>query len=119
MGSSTIGLLGTVRSGGDYANPIEPSEWGYPKHRDTRSRDYSIADIATYPWVARYEWHKTRLEDFPNVKRWILAIKARQGVSVTNGWISTRLCLRLDQQELVRLKIISMTKDFHACRACF
>lgn len=27
-----------------WANPIEPSDWGYPKHRDTRSRDYRIAD---------------------------------------------------------------------------
>ena len=42
--------------------------------------EYSIADIATYPWVARYEWHKTRLEDFPNVKRWFDAISARPAV---------------------------------------
>jgi GST-like protein len=41
---------------------------------------YSIADIATYPWVARYEWHKTRLEDFPNVKRWFDAISKRPAV---------------------------------------
>jgi GSH-dependent disulfide-bond oxidoreductase len=41
---------------------------------------YSIADIATYPWVARYEWHKTRLEDFPNVKRWFDLISARPAV---------------------------------------
>src|SRR5688572_11905214 len=42
--------------------------------------DYSIADIATYPWVARHEWHKTRLEDFPNVKRWFDAVSARPAV---------------------------------------
>ncbi len=42
--------------------------------------DYSIADIATYPWVARYEWHKTNLVDFPNVKRWFDAISARPAV---------------------------------------
>ncbi len=42
--------------------------------------EYSIADIATYPWVARYEWHKTRLEDFPNVKRWFDAISGRPAV---------------------------------------
>ncbi len=41
---------------------------------------YSIADIATYPWVARYEWHKTDLNDFPNVKRWLDAISARPAV---------------------------------------
>lgn len=42
--------------------------------------DYSIADIATYPWVARYEWHKTDLNDFPYVKRWFDAISARPAV---------------------------------------
>jgi GST-like protein len=48
--------------------------------RDYLAGDYSIADIATYPWVARYEWHKTDLGDFPNVKRWFEAISARPAV---------------------------------------
>jgi GST-like protein len=42
--------------------------------------DYSIADIATYPWVARHEWHRVALEDFPNVKRWYDTIGARPAV---------------------------------------
>ncbi|MGQ0751869.1 MAG: glutathione S-transferase N-terminal domain-containing protein [Betaproteobacteria bacterium] len=42
--------------------------------------DYSIADVATYPWVARHEWHKTDLNDFPHVKRWFDAISARPAV---------------------------------------
>ena len=42
--------------------------------------EYSIADIAAYPWVARYEWHKTNLADFPHVKRWFDAISARPAV---------------------------------------
>jgi tRNA nucleotidyltransferase (CCA-adding enzyme) len=42
--------------------------------------EYSIADVATYPWVARYEWHKTDLADFPNVKRWFDVISARPAV---------------------------------------
>ncbi len=42
--------------------------------------EYSIADIATYPWVARHEWHKTRLEDYPQVKRWFDAISQRPAV---------------------------------------
>src|SRR5688572_819069 len=50
------------------------------KEREYLADEYSIADIATYPWVARYEWHKTRLEDFPNVKRWFDAISARPAV---------------------------------------
>jgi GST-like protein len=42
--------------------------------------EYSIADIGTYPWVARYEWHKTNLGDYPHVKRWFDAISARPAV---------------------------------------
>jgi GST-like protein len=42
--------------------------------------EYSIADIATYPWVARYEWHKVDLADFPHVKRWFETIGRRPGV---------------------------------------
>jgi GST-like protein len=42
--------------------------------------EYSIADIATYPWVARFEWHQTNLNDFPQVKRWFDAVGARSAV---------------------------------------
>jgi GST-like protein len=42
--------------------------------------EYSIADIATYPWVARFDWHQTNLDDYPNVKRWFLAIANRPAV---------------------------------------
>ena len=38
--------------------------------------EYSIADIATFPWVARFEWHKVDLADFPAVKRWFDTINA-------------------------------------------
>ncbi len=41
---------------------------------------YSIADIATYPWVSRHEWHKTDLAQYPNVKRWFDQISARPAV---------------------------------------
>jgi GST-like protein len=42
--------------------------------------EYTIADIATYPWVARYEWHKTDLSTLPNVKRWFDTVGARPAV---------------------------------------
>ncbi len=42
--------------------------------------DYCIADMATYPWAARHEWHGIALEDFPAVKRWYDAIGARPAV---------------------------------------
>jgi len=43
--------------------------------------EYSIADIATFPWVARFEWHKVDLNDFPAVKRWFDVIAARPAVA--------------------------------------
>ncbi len=42
--------------------------------------EYSVADMATYPWVARYDWHKVDLADFPNVKRWFDSIGQRPAV---------------------------------------
>jgi GST-like protein len=41
---------------------------------------YTIADMATYPWVARHEFHQVDLAMFPNVKRWFDALSARPGV---------------------------------------
>ncbi|HEY7714768.1 MAG TPA: glutathione binding-like protein [Candidatus Binatia bacterium] len=48
--------------------------------REFLAGDYSIADIATYPWVWRHEMHHVKLEDFPSVKRWYDAISARPAV---------------------------------------
>ena len=42
--------------------------------------EYTIADIATYPWVARHEWHKVDLAGFPAVKRWFDTISRRPAV---------------------------------------
>ena len=42
--------------------------------------DYSIADMATFPWVARFEWHEVDLTAFPNVLRWYREIAARPAV---------------------------------------
>jgi GST-like protein len=39
--------------------------------------EYSIADMASYPWIAPYERQGQKLEDFPNLKRWFEAIAAR------------------------------------------
>jgi GST-like protein len=50
------------------------------KSHEYLAGEYSIADIATYPWVARFEWHKTDLADFPHVKRWFDKLSARPAV---------------------------------------
>jgi len=42
--------------------------------------DYSIADMAAYPWIVPYETHKQNLDEFPHLKRWFEAIKARPAV---------------------------------------
>ncbi|AXI52618.1 MULTISPECIES: glutathione S-transferase family protein [unclassified Sulfitobacter] len=42
--------------------------------------DYSIADMACWPWVARYEWQRVDLTQFPNVLRWYKALRARDAV---------------------------------------
>ena len=39
--------------------------------------DYSIADMACWPWVRLHRYHGQKFEDFPNVKRWFDAISAR------------------------------------------
>jgi GST-like protein len=48
--------------------------------REFLGSEYSVADIATYPWVARYDWHKVDLNDFPAVKNWFDRIGSRSAV---------------------------------------
>ncbi|MBG1268938.1 glutathione binding-like protein [Nostoc sp. WHI] len=45
--------------------------------REFITGDYSIADIAAYPWIVPHEIQSQNLEDFPNLKRWFETIKAR------------------------------------------
>jgi GST-like protein len=42
---------------------------------------YSIADMATWPWIARFEWHTVDLNQYANVARWYKAIAARPAVA--------------------------------------
>jgi GST-like protein len=41
---------------------------------------YSIADIATWPWISRFEWQRMDLNAFANLKRWYLTIAERPAV---------------------------------------
>jgi GST-like protein len=42
--------------------------------------EYSIADMATYPWLRTHNWQGQDLNDFPNLKRWYDSIEARPAV---------------------------------------
>ena len=42
--------------------------------------NYSIADIATWPWIARHEWHDVGLKNYKNLTRWYLEIADREAV---------------------------------------
>ena len=50
------------------------------EQQDFMCGDYSIADIATFPWIARHPFHRIDLNDYPNVRRWYLEIAARPAV---------------------------------------
>ncbi len=44
------------------------------------SKNYTIADIATFPWIARHEWHDIGLKKFRNLTRWYEQISQREAV---------------------------------------
>ena len=49
--------------------------------REFIADDYSIADIASYPWVYKHPYLQLKLEDYPNLKRWFEAIEQRPAVA--------------------------------------
>ena len=48
--------------------------------REYVADDYSIADIAIWPWISRFEWQTIDMNQYPNVKRWYVAIANRPAV---------------------------------------
>ena len=48
--------------------------------RECVAGDYSIADIAIWPWVSRFEWQGVSLDDHPNVRRWYVELAGREAV---------------------------------------
>ena len=53
---------------------------GHLQGRDYLADSYSVADIATYPWIARHEWHQVDLAEFPAVRAWYERVGARPAV---------------------------------------
>ena len=48
--------------------------------RDHICGEYSIADMACWPWVSRYEWQQIDLTEYPNVRAWYQRLRARDAV---------------------------------------
>ncbi len=55
---------------------------GQLKEQDYIAGDYSIADIATFPWVAASQYLGLALDDYPHVKRWVETMEQRPAVQV-------------------------------------
>jgi len=53
---------------------------GQLKEQEFLCGNYSIADIATYPWIALYEWQGLTLDSHPHLKRWVETIQQRPAV---------------------------------------
>jgi GST-like protein len=52
-------------------------------------KDYTIADIATFPWIARHEWHDIGLKKFVNLSRWYNEISKREAVQTGYDLLKT------------------------------
>ena len=50
------------------------------KSKFVSGNDYTIADIATFPWIARHEWHDIGLKKYKNLSSWYLEISEREAV---------------------------------------
>ena len=50
------------------------------KEREFICEDYSIVDIATWPWISRYEFQQMDLNDYPSLKAWYMRISSRPAV---------------------------------------
>ena len=50
------------------------------KSKFLSGNDYTIADIGTFPWIARHEWHDIGLKNYENLTRWYLEISGRDAV---------------------------------------
>ena len=48
--------------------------------REFVAEDYSIADMAIWPWISRFEWQEIDMKDFPNVREWYVKIAERPAV---------------------------------------
>ena len=70
----------TKRIYGELDNRLEKSKY-------LAGSEYTIADIATWPWLSRHEWHDIGLKNYKNLSRWYLEIAERQAVIKGYGFM--------------------------------
>ena len=58
------------------------------KSKFLSGKDYTIADIGTFPWIARHEWHDIGLKKYKNLTRWYLEISERDAVKKGFGFMN-------------------------------
>jgi GSH-dependent disulfide-bond oxidoreductase len=67
--------------------------------------EYSIADIAVWPWVLRHDWQGQDLNDYPNVQRWFKAIEARpavaRGAAVGQEFMAQNVAMTDEEKKLL------------------
>lgn len=64
----------------DYVNRVYKTLEERLSNRRYLANEYSIADIATWPWIARFEIHKVKIKKYPNVIKWYKLISKRPAV---------------------------------------
>lgn len=65
--------------------------------------DYSIADIAIWPWVARHEWQEQDLNNYPELLRWFKAVESRAAVQrameIGKDWVDFSLQMSTEDRK--------------------
>jgi GST-like protein len=77
--------------------------------REFIAGEYSIADMACYPWIVPHEAHGQDLADFPNLKRWFETIEARPATARTYEGVASSYVRRNNVSEEERLILFGQT----------
>jgi GSH-dependent disulfide-bond oxidoreductase len=67
--------------------------------RDYIADQYSIADMACYPWIVPHERHGQNLDDFPHLKRWFVAIRERPATRRTYEGVAQSYSRKISDEE--------------------